>query len=60
MNLENSQYIRSIELKRNNISEFSKYQFCLPIVKAIGYKNEIKNSYKENDIEDSKVHYDKF
>jgi hypothetical protein len=26
----------------------------------IGYKDEVKNSYKESDIDNSKVHYDKF
>lgn len=27
---------------------------------AVGYKNEIKNSYNENDIDNSKLHYGKF
>lgn len=26
----------------------------------IGYKDEVKNSYKESDIDSSKIHYDKF
>ncbi|MDW5300520.1 MAG: nitroreductase family protein [Sedimentibacter sp.] len=27
---------------------------------AVGYKNEIRNSYNENDIDNSKVHYGKY
>ena len=32
---ESSQYLRSIELKRDKIESFSKYPFCLPIIKNL-------------------------
>jgi len=33
--LLNSQYLRSIELKRDNIKSFLKYPFCLPAIKRL-------------------------
>lgn len=35
MSIEYDQFIRSVELKRNKISDFAKYPFCLPVVKSL-------------------------
>ena len=49
----------SSETEVKNVLSIPENYGILCII-AIGYKNEIKNSYKENDIDDSKVHYGKF
>lgn len=33
--LEENQFLRSVELKRNNISSFSEYPYCLPTIKNL-------------------------
>ena len=37
MSLENDQYIRAVELQRSEISDFSIYPFCLPVIKSLNY-----------------------
>jgi predicted ATPase len=36
---ESKQYLRSIELKRDKVNSFSKYPFCLPIIKNLSNLN---------------------
>ncbi len=33
--LKRNQFLRSIELKRNNIESFSRYPYCLPVIKNL-------------------------
>lgn len=36
---ESNQYLRSVELKRDKIDTFSKYPFCLPVIKNLSTLN---------------------